>query len=527
MEDGSESAQSLKGIDLRVVSVACSAWLGSLVGLRTGLVEIPWLGARVLVLVTVVAIAAVAMSWRLLSRGTTLMVGVSFIAVWFAILVAGVVATSFERDPLQSAATKGSYVRVLVAVTGHPRPRNPSWSQDTVVIDLRTMAVCPPVIGDVPATCNPPSSVGLKGELIVHEDEMKDLVPGSVLEVRGIISKEDWLVPPVAAKLRIIGYSVVKPAPSWQKWSASLRESMREITAGTGAIGPLISGMAIGDDVLLSEELKDSMLVASLTHLTAVSGSHIAISLALVTRVFRGHRNLQAVAVSVFLALVIIVVGPEPSVVRSVTMSSLAVWGMVRRMPSQPLGLLATVVLVSVVIEPWLTLSVGFVLSVVATAGIIVLARPLERSLTGLLPEGGMISVVGSLVAGAVAVTVSASLVTLPILALLNPWLPLWGVLANLLAAPAVAPLTVLGLGAASTCLWMPELADVFVKLAEPFAGWIAAVATWSAGLPLAKLPWPQGFEGLFLALAIVSVMIGGVIVLFHRGCEPSQPNHR
>ncbi len=391
MEKRAESRRTPKGLDLRLVAVTCMAWLGALVGLQLGLVEDRYLGIGVPVVVGMVTVVVAVISRSALGRGAALLVWVSIVGVWTSGIVAWTAAASFVHDPIQTAAVERNYARVLVTVIGPPKPANSPWSTDLLVVELQTKALCTSEIRDGPAECDVPSSVTLRGEVAVETGGMDDLIPGSTLEVRGIVSKEDWLAPPVAAKLKIIGYSVEKSAPKWQSWAASLRKSMREATASAGAVGPLISGMAIGDDALLSKDLKDSMLTSSLTHLTAVSGSHIAISLALIARVFRGRRGLQALSIGVFLVLVVIVVGPEPSVVRAVSMSSLAVWGLLRRRPSQPLGLLGAVVLACVLIEPWLALSIGFALSVCATAGIIVMARPLEKKLSIVLPEQGRV----------------------------------------------------------------------------------------------------------------------------------------
>ncbi|WRS29365.1 ComEC/Rec2 family competence protein [Actinomycetaceae bacterium MB13-C1-2] len=517
MSDDQKLRPTPKGVDLRVVVVACSAWLGTLLGLRLGPIESPVLGSRVSVMFAIATVVAFVISKGILGLDVALLIGASVVAAWISVLVAGSTASMFEGDPIQNVAAEQAYVRALVVVIGQPGPASSSWSTDTLVVELRTRAVCTSNVEDGSTECGVPSSVRLWGEVSGGASLVDALIPGSTLLVGGISSKEDWLSPPIAARFKVTSYSVVEGAPRSQLWAASLRRSMREATTATGVAGPLISGMAIGDDALMSAELRESMLISSLTHLTAVSGSHIAISLALVSRILRGRRRLQATAVCSFLVLVIIVVGPEPSVVRSVSMSGLAVWGTVRRRPSQPLGLLAVVALASVLIDPWLAISIGFALSVSATAAIIVVAGPLERALVQSLPEEGVTNKMGSLVAGTVSVAVSASSATVPILALLNPWLPLWGIVANLLVAPVVAPLTLLGLGAALASLFAPNLAGFLVKCAEPFADWLVIVATRTATLPLAKLPWPQGIGGLFLSVAVTIVAWGAVIALYRR----------
>ena len=105
----------------------------------------------------------------------------------------------------------------------------------------------------------------------------------------------------------------------------------------------------------------------------------------------------------------------------------------------------------------------------------------------------------------AVSVAVVAQLATLPALTLINPWLPTWGVIANLLVAPAVAPLTLLGLGVAATATWAPALASTLAWAASPFAAWVRLIAEWVASWPLARLPLPQVPTGAALAIALTA----------------------
>lgn len=90
-------------------------------------------------------------------------------------------------------------------------------------------------------------------------------------------------------------------------------------------------------------------------------------------------------------------------------------------------------------------------------------------------------------------------------LLLVNPWLPTWGVVANLLIAPIVTrTLTLLGLTAAATCLWWPAAPKMCsALLAAPLARYMEATALRVAGWPLAWLAWPSGIAGMVAAAAV------------------------
>jgi competence protein ComEC len=153
---------------------------------------------------------------------------------------------------------------------------------------------------------------------------------------------------------------------------------------------------------------------------------------------------------------------------------------------------LATLVLLAT--DPWLSRDYGFALSVLATGGLLLLAGPLSRLLQRVLPLG---------VAVVVAVPLAAQLACQPVLLVLNPAIPLYGVVANALAEPAAPFATVLGLLACVTLPALPWLGTVLTAVAWVPASWIAAVAGFFAALPAAALPWPEGALGVGLMTAV------------------------
>ena len=88
-------------------------------------------------------------------------------------------------------------------------------------------------------------------------------------------------------------------------------------------------------------------------------------------------------------------------------------------------------------LDPWLALSLGFALSALATAGILLLAPPWRDALMRWLPRW---------LAEAVAVPLAAQLVCTPVVAAISDQVSLVAVVANMAVAPLVGPATVLGL---------------------------------------------------------------------------------
>ena len=230
----------------------------------------------------------------------------------------------------------------------------------------------------------------------------------------------------------------------------------------------LLAGLTIGDtsriDFLTSEAFRRS----GLAHLVAVSGSNVAIVLAAVAVVTTRLPLLLrgTVAVSVVWGYVA-VVGLEPSVLRAAAMGVVGVIAFVAGTRAAPLNSLGIAAILVVALKPALLFAVGFHLSVTATLGIVLWAREIEARLQWL---PGLLRV-------PVAITLAAQVAVAPVLVGTFEKLSLVAPLANVLAAPAVPPATLLGLAAGATGMVVPELGALLGRAAAPFATWILVVA--------------------------------------------------
>ena len=84
----------------------------------------------------------------------------------------------------------------------------------------------------------------------------------------------------------------------------------------------------------------------------------------------------------------------------------------------------------------------------------------------------------------------AAQLACTPLVAAISGQVSLVAVLANLLAAPAVGPATVLGLAGGLVGLVSLPLGRLVAAPAAWCAGWIIATATRCADLPVAAVGW-------------------------------------
>lgn len=304
----------------------------------------------------------------------------------------------------------------------------------------------------------------------------------------------------------------IAPPPAWLDWGNAMRDGFRRIVGGLpGDGGALVTGLAIGDDRDLPESLERAMRTSSLTHLTAVSGANCAIVVGavMVGGALLGIRRRWRIAVALaVLAAFVVLVTPQPSVVRAAVMAAAALLGLALARPMRGLPLLCGAVLAILVVDPWAARELGFILSASATAGLLVLSAPLARVLATALPYR---------LALALAVPLAAQLCCQPAIAVIDSTVPTYGVIANLLAVPAAPLATVAGLLACLTAPVLPPIAAALAWLAWLPASWIGGVARTSAALPGSRLPWPEGITGIAL-YALLGLAVGLIALGARRG---------
>jgi competence protein ComEC len=299
--------------------------------------------------------------------------------------------------------------------------------------------------------------------------------------------------------------SVAEPGPV-ARAAEHLRSGLREAAAPVppDARG-LLPALVIGDTSRTPPDLTDAMLATGMTHLSAVSGSNVAIVLAFalggasLLGVRRRWRPVVAVAV---LAGFVVLARPEPSVVRAAAMGTIGLIGLSRSRRAAGLPVLAAAVVVLLVVDPWLSRSYGFALSTLATLGLLLFTRSWGAAIGRRLPRP-----VGSW-GPAFAIPFAAQAMCAPVVVLLQGSVSLVGVLANLLAAPLVAPATVTGVAAAGLAPLWPSGARLLCWLGALPALGIAKVARTCATIPGGTLPWPDGAVGALLLTGITIVLL-------------------
>jgi competence protein ComEC len=260
----------------------------------------------------------------------------------------------------------------------------------------------------------------------------------------------------------------------------------------------LVAGLAMGEIADLSEELEEQMRSVSLTHLVAVSGANCAIVVGMVylicVRLRLGRAGRTVVSLASLVGYVMLV-GPDPSVLRAAVMTASVIVMVALGRRTWAMNALAIAAIILLIADPWLAVEYGFGLSVLATSGILLLAPAMTEKLATKMPMP---------LALGLSVTMSAQLLCLPLLLQLQPGLPTYSVIANLLAGPMVAPVTVLGILAVVLTPILPWLVGPITWLASLGTFLIEIVAIFFAELPIVYFPWVTGLSATILSALLI-----------------------
>lgn len=252
----------------------------------------------------------------------------------------------------------------------------------------------------------------------------------------------------------------------------------------------LLPALVLGDTSAVTATTARAFRTAGLTHLTAVSGANVAIvcGAVLLSAALIGPRA-AAVLAGLTLVLFVVVVSPGASVLRAAVMGAIALLAVLTSRRRQAVPALSATVIILLAISPELAVDVGFALSVVATAALVVLAPVWSAQLTARRWPKPL--------ADALCVAAAAQLVTAPLIAAVSGQLSLVGLAANLAVTPVIPPITMLGTAAAALSVPLPAVAALLIRLTGPELWWLLRVAELCAAIPGAAVPVPSGWLGL------------------------------
>ncbi len=284
-----------------------------------------------------------------------------------------------------------------------------------------------------------------------------------------------------------------------------------------GEAGEFLKGLLIGERSGMSASTRQAFVNSGVAHVLAVSGSNVAVVagvLLLLLEVLRLPRFLRFGLTLSGLLFYMALTGSQPPVVRATIMAAVLLVGEMVQERRNPLNAVGVAALIILGVDARQLFDVGFQLSFGAVLSILVLYPQLDNEIRKLKGEGFRTRTL-IWILRVCAVSVVATLGTLPLTALYFGRVSVIGVLANIVVIPATGLSVVLGVVSALSGLLSTWLADVYAGLNAFFLQGTLLVTTAAGNSPFAYIDTlrftPLDSVPYYTALAMV----------FHRANKP------
>lgn len=289
----------------------------------------------------------------------------------------------------------------------------------------------------------------------------------------------------------------------------------------SGQVLAVVSAMTFGEKSQLSADTKSAYSVSGASHVLALSGFHLGIIYTILSLFLAGMRRqwLGQVLIVVALWTYVVMVGMMPSVVRSATMFSCYAAASLLRRPQLSLNALAFAAFVILLASPLSFWDVGFQMSFMAVAGIMVLFNPVYHAVDAeLLMRFRVLKWAWAMV----VVSLSAQAAVAPLVLFYFGRFSCYFLITNFIAVPfaTVAVYASLFMLVSSP---VPMLHAALVKLTGTVIMLMNGLLSWVARLPGASIEgaYISVFQ-VFLAYVLYACLYVLVryAVLFHRSAH-------
>ena len=331
---------------------------------------------------------------------------------------------------------------------------------------------------------------------------------GAILEVEGIFSKKDQKEGMLYSKKRFFVFQNSNVEfISWESrlyaGRAHARFFINRLLYSWKEAGSFLLALTTANKDFLSEDDVAAFRKAGLSHMLALSGMHLAIIGMLATffaSVFLNNRSLKLfIIIASFMFLFF--AGASPSLIRAFIMLSIIAIAKLLYTKVNLLGILAFSFSLHLLAFPEDAITLSFALSYLALFGILALGIPLYNCFNSYLPN---------VINSSISASLSATLVTAPLIAVTLKDVSFTSLLATCIVGPMVSIFLILGLIFLSLSLALPMLHNFLGSLLNLLYKAIINTVYFFAQWPTFKFSGSRGEYILrFLPLlVIVSVLI-------------------
>lgn len=282
----------------------------------------------------------------------------------------------------------------------------------------------------------------INGRVVNLSNLNQDIEIGNKLLVKGKFTENKNISNGVIGDYKIEEYRVLK-----SDFIDNLyKRRMQVFQSIEGKLGKrkaaLITSVSFGYKSELNDDHKELMKSLGISHVISISGLHLVL-------VYNVLRKLLGVKLSLILALVYVLFsGASAPAVRAYIMIVILTFGKIVKRNYNPLASLSLAGIILLLIKPYYIYNIGYVLSFLATLGIILFNKDLNKKLYK-LPNS---------IRNTIAISLSAQILTLPIIILYFNEVSLNFIVGNIVVIPFINVLVVLG----NILIFIVEISSVF-----------------------------------------------------------------
>ena len=253
-----------------------------------------------------------------------------------------------------------------------------------------------------------------------------------------------------------------------------------------------IIAIILGEDGYFTEQFDSDIKASGVSHVMVVSGMHLSTLVLMVTYIiekFIYNRYLRAVIMCLTVIFMIAICGFTASMMRAGITYFLMALGLIFKRKGVPENTLGTAVTLILIFSPFVILNVGFLLSVLATFGIVAVALPILKVIRSreLIKSKLLFGVIS-----AITINISATICTLPVMVVAFKCVSIVSVLSNLMISLAVDVILWVAVMALALNLIYPAVAKVAFLLCKAVASYINWVISFFGGMDFAVVKVPE-----------------------------------
>lgn len=327
-----------------------------------------------------------------------------------------------------------------------------------------------------------------KGDHVVFSSSLKSTESGETIGFNydTYLRKKGVEATSLAKQFRILNtdsstgncqYGNLSLETSASELNIALQKSLREKSSLCADERDLITAITLGNKTEMDDGLKEAYSKAGASHLLAVSGLHVGIII-LIVECLVGmaiHPKKRPLAFAVVLLAIIwgyaFLTGLAASVVRTSLMYTVYRVAMLLFSKPNPINVVSFTAFAMLVYNPFNIFDLGFQLSFSAVYSILLFGQPLIDKIERLIPEiklngrvGQIVSKIRTYTLGSVAISISAQILTTPIILFTFHTLPILSIVSSLFTIPLVTvliPLAFIYYGIFLLSTLLPLLGDV------------------------------------------------------------------